>query len=85
MLKPIRVEIKGRNAFWENAVQVEWAHQFPDRRLASAGDKIFVIEAAWLEDLQRVTHQCFSSAVIAPEDFGKRRLLRKLFAGSEDA
>lgn len=85
MVKPIRVEIKGRNSFWENAVHVEWTHQFPDRKLKPAGERVYLIEASWLEDLQRIAHQCFSSAVIAPEDVGKRRLFLKLFAGSEDA
>ena len=32
----IKVEIKSRNKFWRNAVQVEWEYQFPDRQLGKA-------------------------------------------------
>ena len=33
MKRRIRVEIVGRNKFWEKAVWVEWAHQFPGREV----------------------------------------------------
>lgn len=80
----IRVEITGRNSFWENAVQVEWTHQFPDRKLIDQGNKFFLVEEGWLQDLQRVAHQCFSKAIVAPEDIGKRKLFRTLFRGGDD-
>jgi hypothetical protein len=84
MKKPIRVEITGRNSFWQNAVKVEWEHQYPERPWIEQGDRYYVIEADWLADLQRVANQCFSTAVIAPEDVGKRQLFRTLFRAAED-
>ncbi len=84
MQKPIRVEITGRNSFWENAVKVEWEHQFPAWQWIAQGNKYFLIDENWLEDLQRVAHQCFAQAVIAPEDVGKRQFFRKLFRNAED-
>ncbi len=84
MAKQIRVEIIGRNTFWENAVQVEWTHQFPERKMSARGNKFFLIDETWLEDLQRIAHQCFSRAIVAPDDVGKRQLFRKLFRPADD-
>ena len=84
MKKPIRVEITGRNSFWQNAVKVEWEHQYPDRKWIEQGDKYYVIEAAWLTDLQRVAQQCFATAIIAPEDISKRTMFRTLFHSADD-
>lgn len=83
MQHPIRVEIIGRNEFWKNAVFVEWAHQFPERKLASDRDGYYVIEQDWLEDLQRVAAQVFSKVVVAPADPGRRYLFRRLFQSRE--
>jgi hypothetical protein len=85
MKKPIRVEITGRNSFWQNAVKVEWEHQYPDRKWIAQGERFYVIEADWLLDVQRIAHQCFATAIIAPEDVGKRKLFRQLFRREEDA
>lgn len=85
MKNPIRVEITARNAFWRNAVKVEWEHQYPDRKWMPEGERFVLIEAEWLVDLQRIAHQCFSTAVIAPEDVGRRRLFRQLFRQDDDA
>jgi hypothetical protein len=84
MKKPIRVEITGRNPFWQNAVKVEWEYQYPERKWIEQGGRYYVIEADWLKDLQRVANQCFSTAVIAPEDVGKRKMFRTLFRAAED-
>ncbi len=84
MKKPIRVEITGRNSFWQNAVKVEWNHQYPDRKWIEQGEKFYVIEAEWLTDLQRVAQQCFATAVIAPEDISKRKMFRTLFRSADD-
>jgi hypothetical protein len=84
MKKPIRVEITGRNSFWLNAVKVEWEHQYPDRKWIEQGNGVYVIEADWLLDLQRVANQCFATAVVAPEDVSKRKLFRKLFGRDEE-
>ena len=83
MKKPIRVEITGRNSFWQNAVKVEWEHQYPERKWIEQGDKYYVIEAAWLTDLQRVAQQCFATAIIAPEDVSKRNMFRALFRSAD--
>jgi hypothetical protein len=80
MSRRIRVEIVGRNEFWRNAVFVEWDYQFPERRLEPEAEGFYLIEEGWLEDLQRVAAQCFSRALAAPEDPGRRRLFRKIFA-----
>ncbi len=84
MQKPIRVEITGRNSFWENAVKVEWEDQFPQRHWIAQGNKYYLIEAEWLEDLQRVANQCFAKAIIAPDDVSKRKMFRQLFKGLDD-
>jgi len=84
MKKPIRVEINGRNSYWQNAVKVEWEHLYPERKWIERGDRIYVIEADWLADLQRVANQCFATAIIAPEDVGKRALFRNLFRSADD-
>ena len=80
----IKVEIKSRNEFWRNAVQVEWDYQFPDRRLAPDGQGCYLIPAEWLADLQRVAAQCLSQALVAPADTGRRQLFRKLFARDDE-
>jgi len=80
MSRRIRVEIVGRNEFWRNAVFVEWDYQFPERKLEPEAEGFYLIEEDWLEDLQRVAAQCFSRALTAPEDPGRRRLFRKIFA-----
>jgi hypothetical protein len=85
MKKTIRVEITGRNSFWQNAVKVEWEHQYPDRKWIEQGDRFYVIEADWLLDLQRVANQCFATAVVAPEDVGKRKMFRTLFRAVDDS
>lgn len=77
--RKIRVEIQGRNRFWQNAVMVEWNHQFPDRMLEPESPGFYLIAEDWLEDLQRVAAQCFSRALIAPADPGRRRMFRMLF------
>ena len=80
MSRRIRVEIIGRNEFWQKAVFVEWDYQFPERKLEPEAEGFYLIEEDWLEDLQRVATQCFSRALTAPEDPGRRRLFRKIFA-----
>ena len=77
----IRVEIKGRNEFWKNAVMVEWDYQFPERKLEPAAAGFFLIEEDWLKDLERVAAQCFSEVLLAPADPGRRRIFRMLFSG----
>ena len=83
MASRIRVEIKGRNEFWQNAVLVEWEYQFPQRRLEPELPGFYLIEESWLEDLQGVAAQCFSRALLAPSDPGRRQLFRRLLARDE--
>ena len=80
----IRVEINGRNEYWFKAIFVEWEYQYPERRLAHQAERFYLIEEAWLADLQHVAKQCFGRAVLAPADPGRRRLFRRLFL-REDA
>jgi hypothetical protein len=84
MSNRVRVEIVGRNQFWRNAVFVEWEYQFPERKIEPEGARYHLIEEDWLEDLQRVAAQCFSRALLAPQDPGRRRLFRKIFAREEE-
>jgi hypothetical protein len=79
--RKIRVEIKGRNEFWQKAVMVEWEYQFPERRLDPGDPGFYLIEEEWLEDLDRVARQCFSCVLLAPTDPGRRRIFRMLFPG----
>ena len=79
----VRVEITGRNDFWLNAIFVEWDYQFPERKLEHQQERYYLIETDWLSDLQRVTQQCFGRAIIAPQDPGRRQLLRRLLAVHE--
>ena len=78
MKNAIRVEIIGRDKFWQKAVFVEWQHQFPERALAPERHGFYLIEAEWLADLERVAGQCFSRVVRAPEDPGRRMWFRRL-------
>lgn len=80
MANRIRVELKSRNEFWRNAVMVEWDYQFPQRKLEADAQNFYLIEESWLEDFQRVAGQCFSQALLAPRDPGRRQLFRRLLA-----
>lgn len=83
MAHRIRVEITARNDYWLNAVFVEWEDQFPARRLEKAAEQIYLIEADWLADLQRVAGQVFGQIRLAPDDPGRRRLFRALLPGGK--
>ena len=83
MANRIRVEIKSRNEFWRNAVMVEWDYQFSQRKLEAETQNFYLIEENWLEDLQRVAAQCFSEALLAPRNPGRRQLFRRLLARDE--
>lgn len=75
----LHVEIIAERKFWQDAVRVEWAHQYPQRPLKVDGANRFVIAAAWLEDLTRVAGECFARVVVAPPDAERRRILTRLF------
>jgi hypothetical protein len=80
MNKRIRVELVSRDAFWRDAVMVEWKHQFPGRAVVAEPDRVYVIDEEWLDDFSRVAGACFSSVHPAPADPGRRKLFRRLFA-----
>lgn len=73
----IRVEIKSRDDFWRDAVIVEWEHQFPKRTMVKEASGSFLIENDWLDDLKRITGDCFSTVVEAPVDPSRRSWFRQ--------
>jgi len=72
----MRIEIKGRDNFWGDAVIVEWEHQYPQRKLIKEESGSFVIENDWLEDLKRIAGDCFSTVIVAPSDPSRRSWFR---------
>lgn len=81
MKRRVRVEIIGRDKFWQKAVWVEWEHQFPARQVVREADGFYLIEPEWMADIERVARECCSRAVLAPPDLGRRRLFRRLLPG----
>ena len=80
MSKALRVEVIAERRFWRDAVAVEWAATHPDRTLAPFSPGVHLIEAEWLDDLRQVAARCFASIRVAPEDAGRRQLLRRFIA-----
>jgi hypothetical protein len=76
----VRVEIVSRNAYWRNAVAVEWASRFPERPLAIDATGHCAVDREWVEELELVAASCFSRVAPAPADPGRRRLFRRLLA-----
>ena len=81
MQQQIRIEIKGKDEFWERAFIVEWEYQFPDRTLkrSEAGQRI--AENEWLADLERIATQTFCRIVRAPENPQRRQWMNSLIPG----
>jgi hypothetical protein len=73
----IRIEIIGRDAFWRDAVLVEWNHEYPEREIVAQSDVCYLIDAEWLVDLECIADGCYSKIVVAPEDPGRRLWLRQ--------
>ena len=84
MQQPIKIEITGKDDFWQRAFHVEWEYQFPDRRLASDATGRFLAENEWLDDLQRVGNQTFCIIVRAPENPLRREWISSLIPRSLD-
>ena len=76
---PVRVELASRDAFWRNAVMVEWRHEFPDRELVDEGWDVFLLDEAWVADFERIAGKCFSTVAVAPAAPSRRRLFKNLF------
>ena len=83
MANRIRVEVISRDAFWRNAVMVEWEYQFPERAIVVEPSGIYLIEEDWFDDFSRVAGQCFSKVVHAPADPSRRLWFRRLLAPGE--
>jgi hypothetical protein len=83
MKHTIRVEIVGSDAFWRNAVMVEWEYQFPERKLIAESTGYYMIEADWLDDLKRVAGRLFSKVLMAPANPSRRQYFRWLFPHTE--
>jgi hypothetical protein len=74
----VKIEIKGKDEFWERAFHVEWSDQFPDRKITSDTRGHFLVAAEWLADLERVGAQTFCTVIQAPENPGRRRWMNSL-------
>lgn len=80
MGQQVRIEIKGRDEFWGRAFHVEWQHQFPARKLVSAGKDSFLAELDWMSDLERVAAETFCRITRAPENPRRREWLSSIVA-----
>jgi hypothetical protein len=74
----IRIQIKGKDAFWGRAFHVEWEHQYPDRLLVSDSLNFFMAPAEWLPDLERVGTETLCKVVQAPENPRRREWMGAL-------
>lgn len=74
----VKIEIKGKDEFWERAFHVEWSDQFPDRKITSDTSGLFLVAQEWLEDLERVGALTFCTVIQAPENPGRRRWMNSL-------
>jgi hypothetical protein len=66
------VEIAAKDAFWRRAFDVEWEHQFPDRKLTASDAGQTLANAEWLKDLERVAAETFCRVTLAPENRNRR-------------
>ena len=78
MEQRIRIEIKGKDEFWGRAFHVEWASQFPERALVSDDDGQYVVNLAWLPDLERVGRETFCLVTRAPDNPKRRQWFNSL-------
>ena len=72
MGQQVKIEIMGKDSFWERAFHVEWEYQFPDRKLTSDGAGRFLAQREWLDDIEQVGNQTFCTIVRAPKNPGRR-------------
>jgi hypothetical protein len=78
----MRIEIKGRDQFWRDAVITEWEDRHPYRTLIKEADGSFLIENDWLNDLERIAGDCFSKIMVAPLDPSRRSWFRQFIPRS---
>ena len=81
MEQRIRVEITGKDAFWERAFHVEWEDQFPERKLSVDGAGGFQARSEWLADLASIAKQTFCSVALAPENPRRREWMFSIITG----
>ena len=81
MEEQIRIEITGKDAFWERAFHVEWEDQFPERKLSADAAGRFQARSEWLDDLASVAKQVFCRVVLAPENPGRREWMSSILSG----
>ena len=82
MARTVRIEVKGKDDFWERAFLVEWEYQFPQKRLIRA-EGGFLVEFDWMADLCQVGEQCLCRIVEAPANPMRRRWMTRLFSAGE--
>jgi hypothetical protein len=80
----IIIEIVGRDAFWRDAVLVEWEHQYPERPLVAQSSACYLIEREWLSDLKNLADGCFAKIVVGPPDPSRRLWLRRFIPFQSD-
>ena len=78
----MRIEIKGRDEFWRDAVITEWEDQHPHRILIKEADGSYLIESDWLDDLERIAGDCFSTIMVSPIDPSRRSWFRQFLVRS---
>jgi hypothetical protein len=78
MGRQVKIEIKGRDAFWTQAFHVEWKDQFPERSLLQDDAGHFVAHEDWLKDVEQVAEQTFCTVIRAPENPRRRAWINSL-------
>jgi len=76
--KPIKIEIIGKDSFWERAFHVEWESQFSNRKLTDDGENRFLADPDWLADLERVGSETFCTIRVAPQNPRRRAWIGSL-------
>ena len=78
MNQEIRIEIKGKDEFWGRAFHVEWESRFPERALVSDDAGHYIVDPAWLSDLERVGRETFCQVTRAPDNPKRRQWFNSL-------
>jgi hypothetical protein len=78
--RAVRIEVQGKDEFWSRAFQVEWQHQFADRKLTVDGAGHYLAEEEWLGELERVAAQTFCRIIRAPDVPERRRWISSLMS-----
>jgi hypothetical protein len=76
--RKIRLEIRSKDGFWNEAFHVEWGYQFPERELIDDSTGYYLAEPEWLPDIESVAGQTLCVVIRAPDDPGRRRWMQSL-------